>query len=159
MSKILGEPVKTHQVQVIPFEKVILTSKDALISFSLSATWSLFKLQKSLSFTVTCFEQKDCDTLASNMRTSPHQFQTMQIHFSLLSQSSENKEIEIIAAGQMVARLLRQFKTAKEIFVTEKDESRLLTEIATTSAEDKFELNAVISSESLTHIYKIIKMR
>ena len=156
--KIVGEPVKTHQVQVIPFEKVILTNKETRSSYSLPTTWSLIKLQKSLWFTVTCFQQIDCDNLASNMRTpSSQQFQTLQIHFSLLSQPSEIEEVEIVVSGQMVARLLRQFKKEKEIFLTEKDEDRLLTEIATSSVVDKLNLNAVISFESLRKQFNVIK--
>ncbi len=156
LGKIVGERVEAHQVQVIPLEKMILTT-ESLSSYVLPSTWMPINLQKSLWFTATGLENQEyCQKLAIKMRTSPQQFQAIQVHFALSPHQSETKEIKIVASGPTVNKLLRRFEKEQEVFITGNDEKRLLTEV--TSATIKMEsLNIVVASESKIATYNFNK--
>ncbi len=116
LGKIVGEKIEPYQIQVIPFENVILTSpSETSLFYFLPTTWSSFNLQKSLWFTVACFGQKDCKKLTKQMCTSPQQLQSLQLRFSLSSQPSKPKEAEIAVSGPMTKRLLMRFTQKKYI--------------------------------------------
>lgn len=161
LGDVVGHQVKPHQVHVIPLEKVVLSSTIPSSTYSLSTNWLPYQLHKELSFTLSCFAQKDCDQLAVNMRTSPEQFEHFQLLFSLSSQTSQTKQttirIDNIVSGQMVSRLLQEFGEQKEALLTAEDTKRLLMETTTNVLVETFDDSDVVSSISKSQIYNILQ--
>jgi hypothetical protein len=89
LNEIVGHEIKSNQVEVIPLEKVILTSKGLTPDYSLSPEWTNYDNSKTLQLSVTCSDQKFCDELADEMRSFPEQFDHLNLLYSLSSQTSK----------------------------------------------------------------------
>ena len=117
LGKVVGRQVNDHQVQVIPFENVILSSTSSSNIYSLGTDWKSYRQHKFVWFTLSCIDQKDCDQLADNMRNNPQQFDHLKLQFSLVAQTSKTKEtvirIENVMSGQLVSDLLQRFDQKK----------------------------------------------
>jgi hypothetical protein len=162
LTKFLRQPIDSHQVQVIPFDKVILASTSPSTTFSLKSNWLPYQLDKSLQLTLSCFHQRDCNQLAAAMRTKPQQFNDFKLLFSLSSQTSQTKQtvirIDNIVSGQMMAQLLQKFdESTKEALLTASDEKKLLTESMTNVLVDTFDDSDVVSQTSESQIYNMLK--
>lgn len=163
VSEVLGlrEPVNDHQVQLIPFENVILTSSSSSESFSLPSEWKPINRHQFVDFSLSCSDPKDCNQLASEMRSRPEQFDHFKLRFSLSSQTSHSRKtsirIESVTSGEMVTSLLQKFgKHKKEVYLTAKDENRMLAEMATKIRIDSFDDSDQVSTISDPEIYKIL---
>lgn len=163
LNKIVGHQVNDHQVQIIPLEKVVLTSTIPSTAFYLTTHWLPYQFQKSLQFSLTCFERKVCDQLADEMRTNPDQFNHLKLLFGLTSQASHTEDIiiridNIVSKSQMVQNLLQQFdQDTQDVFLTANDEKRLLTETTINILIDTLEDMDVVSSISELEIYNKLK--
>ena len=162
LTEFLSQPIKSNQVQVIPFDKVILASTSPSTTFSLKSNWLPYQLDKSLQLTLSCFHKRDCNQLAAAMRTKPQQFNDFKLLFSLSSQTSQTKEtvirIDNIVSGQMMAQMLQQFnESTKEALLTSSDEKKLLTESMTNVLVDTFDDSDVVSQNSESQVYKILE--
>ncbi|XP_046654269.1 uncharacterized protein LOC124345538 isoform X2 [Daphnia pulicaria] len=162
LTKFLRQPIDPHQVQVIPFDKVILASTTPSTTFSLKSNWLPYQLDESLQLTLSCFHQRDCNQLAAAMRTNPKQFNDFKLLFSLSSQTSQTKQtvirIDNIVSGQMMAQMLQKFnENTKEALLTATDEKKLLTESMTNVLVDTFDDSDVVSQNSESQIYNMLK--
>ncbi|XP_046443530.1 uncharacterized protein LOC124193652 isoform X2 [Daphnia pulex] len=161
LNEIVGHQIKSNQVRVIPLEKVILTSNTPATDYSLSPVWTNYDKSKTLRLSLSCFEQKICDELASEMRSDPEQFDHFKLLYSLSSQTSQTKQttirIDSVTSGQMVSTLLQKFGDKKEIFLTANDEKKMLTETATNIRMDTFDDSEVGSPDTEFQISNILK--
>nr|CAH0100531.1 unnamed protein product [Daphnia galeata] len=162
LGKVVGRQVDDHQVQVIPFENVILSSTSSSNIYSLGTDWKSYRQHKFFWFTLSCIDQKDCDQLADNMRNNPQQFDHLKLQFSWSAQTSKTKEtairIENVMSGQLVSDLLQRFdQKNKEIWLTFKDEKRILKETATNVLVESFDNTDVVSPDSESQINNILK--
>ncbi|EFX77489.1 C1q and tumor necrosis factor-related protein-like protein 2 [Daphnia pulex] len=161
LNEIVGHQIKSNQVRVIPLEKVILTSNTPATDYSLSPVWTNYDKSKTLRLSLSCFEQKICDELASEMRSDPEQFDHFKLLYSLSSQTSQIKQttirIDSVTSGQMVSTLLQKFGDKKEIFLTANDEKKMLTETATNIRMDTFDDSEVGSPDTEFQISNILK--
>ncbi|KZS16600.1 Uncharacterized protein APZ42_017143 [Daphnia magna] len=161
LGQVLGRKVNSHQVQIIPLENVILASTSSSTIYTLSTDWKPCRQHKSLWFALSCFDIKDCNQLAANMRSNPEQFDHFKLLFSLSSQTSKTKEttirIENIVAGQMVSDLLQRFGHEKDVFLTANDEKRLVMETATNIFVETFDDSDVVSQNSESQVYNVLK--
>jgi hypothetical protein len=162
LTEFVGQQIQSNQVQVIPLEKVVLSSTKPSSVFSLTSDWLPYQLHKSLQFTLSCLTQKDCDQLAADMRINPQQFDHFKLLFSLTSQTSQTKQtvirIDNVVSGQMVSDLLQRFdQNVQHAFLTAKDEKRLLTETKTNVFLETFEDSDVISPNSELQVYNLLK--
>jgi hypothetical protein len=158
----LREPVNDHQVQLIPFENVILTSSLSSESFSLPSEWKPINRHQFVEFSLSCLDLKDCNQLAFEMRSRPEQFDHFKLRFSLSSQTSQTREtsirIESVNSGEMVNSLLQKFGEHKEeVYLTARDENRMLAETATKIRIDSFDDSDEVSTISDKEIYKILR--
>ena len=131
--EIVGHEIKFNKVRVIPFEKVLLTSKKPTPDYSLSPDWTNYDKSKTLRLSLSCHDQKVCDELAEELRSDPEQFHHFKLLYSLSSQTYLTKEttitIDSVTSGQMVAKLLHTFgEDHNEIFLTANDEKKILAE-------------------------------
>lgn len=162
VTKVLGQKVNDHQVQLIPFENVILTSSLSSASFSLPTEWKSMNHHHFINFSLSCPDPKDCDQLASEMRSRPEQFDHFKLRFSLSSQTSQTREtvirIESVTSGEMVTSLLQKFgKHKEEVYLTAKDANKMLAETATNIRIDSFVDSDVVDPNSEKEIYKILE--
>lgn len=152
--------IKADQVQILPLDKVILTSTTPSTVYSLSREWLPYQNHKSLWFSLTCFEQKDCDKLALDMRANPDKFENFQLHFGLSSQSYKTKgvamEMNITSSGKMASTLLKR-TDRDEILLAAKDERRLFTEMTNNLIAESFEMEELVSSGSELQIYNMLR--
>lgn len=161
LNEFVGETIKHSQVQVLPLEKVVLANSIPSPVYSVSTKWLPYQFNKHQWFSLSCFEEKDCDLLAANMRSHPEQFEHLKLLFSLSSQKSQTKQstvhLENIASGQMVAKLLQKFETEEEVLLTAADEKRLLTETTMNVIVEIFDDTDVVSSTSELQIYNTLR--
>ena len=161
VSKVVGEEVKPHQVQVMPLEKVILASTAPSAVYSLSNNWLPYQQQEYLWFIITCVDNIKCQNLAEVMRTRPEEFHHFKLLFSMSSQSTQTKQtvirIQSVVNGNMVSKLLQKYQNEKEVLLTAQDEKQLLSETMTNVLIESFDDSDVISQSSETQIYKILQ--
>jgi hypothetical protein len=161
LNEIVDHQIKSNQVRVIPLEKVILASKKATVDYLLYPEWTNYDKSKTLRLSLSCYDQKICDELASEMRSDPEQFDHFKLLYSLSSQTSQTKQttitIDSVTSGQMVSTLLQKFKNKKEIFLTANDEKKMLTETATNIRMDTFDDSEVGSPDTEIQILNILK--
>ena len=99
------------------------------------------------------------------MRNNPQQFDHLKLQFSWSSQTSKTKEtairIENVMSGQLVSDLLQRFdQKNKEIWLTSKDEKRILKETATCATNvlvESFDNTDVVSPDSESQINNVLK--
>jgi hypothetical protein len=144
LNKIVGQEIQPDNVRVLPLEKVFLTSKRASTEeYFLSPEWTNYDKGKTLRLSLSCYDQKNCDELANEMRSEPEQFHQLKLLYSLSSQTSQTKQttirIDSVTSGQMVSTLLQKFGDKNEIFLTANDEKKMLTETATNIRMDTFD--------------------
>ncbi|XP_046645654.1 uncharacterized protein LOC124336071 isoform X2 [Daphnia pulicaria] len=164
LNDIVGHEIKSHNVRVIPLEKVILTSLTSNIptaDYSLSPVWTNYDRSKTLKLSLLCYDQNVCDRLANEMRSNPEQFDHLKMLYSLSSQKSQTKittiTIESVNSGQMITNLLQKFRNKKEIFLTANDEKKMLAEMATNIRMDTFDDYEVGSPDTESQILNILK--
>jgi hypothetical protein len=157
----IGQEIQSDKVKVIPLEKVILTSKRHTVDYWLYSEWTNYDESKTLWFSLSCYDQKNCNKLANEMRSNPEQFDHFKLLYSLSSQTSQTKHttisIDSVTSGQLVSTLLQKFKNKKEIFLTASDEKKMLTETATKIRMDTFDDYEVVSPDTESQILNILK--
>ncbi|XP_046458918.1 uncharacterized protein LOC124205520 isoform X2 [Daphnia pulex] len=161
LNEIVGHQIKSNKVRVLPLDKVILTSKIPTTDYSPSPVWTNYDRSKTLWFSLTCYDQKICDELASEMRSVPKHSNHFRLLYSLSSQTSQTKQttirIDSVTSGQMVSTLLKKFEDKKEIFLTANDEKKMLTETATNIRMDTFDDSEVGSPDTEFQVLNILK--
>jgi hypothetical protein len=161
LNKCIGQEIQSDKVRVIPLEKVILVSKRPTVDYSLYPEWTNYDKSKTIWFYLSCYDQKNCDELANEMRSEPEQFHQLKLLYSLSSQTSQTKQttisIDSVTSGQMVSTLLQKFGDQKEIFLTANDEKKMLTETATNIRMDTFDDSEVGSTDTESQILNILK--
>lgn len=160
LPQIVGHEIKLYQVQVISFDKVLLAATKPSTIYSWSANWHPYQLEKSVWFTLTCLQQKDCNELQKNIHKDPKNFENLKILFSLSSQSTNSKEIVInfkdILFGQMVSKLLQKFSSSPELFLTIEDVNQLLWEITSNVIVETLNDSDVVSPYSESQIFNMM---
>lgn len=157
----VNEDIKPHQVQVIPFDKVILGSSISSTVYSLPSKWLSYRQEKSLSFSLSCFEQKECLQLVRTMRNSPKQFNHLKLLFSVSSQRWQSTiaviRLEDIVSSQMAHKLQQRNNGYKKTLLTKVDESRLLLETTNNIILKSLNELDVVSDLQSTLIYSTLK--
>ena len=149
------------QVEIIPFDKVILVSSKSSKDYRLTKDWTPYQLKMELEFALFCYDKIECDALAENMRTSPGQFSHLKLYFSLSAQTTQRREtvirIQNIVTGEMATKLDQKFRNANDTLLTAADEKRLLVESSTNVLIDSFDDMDVVSQSTETQIYNLLQ--
>ncbi|XP_057371790.1 uncharacterized protein LOC130692722 [Daphnia carinata] len=160
-TKLLQRTILQEQVEVIPFNKVILVTTSPSKAYWPSNDWIPYQFHQSIEFQLTCNEMIKCHQLAINMRVNPYQFSHFKLLFSLDSQTTQRREtvirVESILSGEMMSTLHQRYPGKPDALLTAQDEKRLLTESATNVIVDSFDDSEVITSTSETQIYSMLK--
>ena len=91
MTEFVGQQIQSNQVQVIPLEKVVLSSRKPSCLFTHFRLASVSTAQIVLQFPLSCLTQKDCDHLAAEMRINPQQFKLNKESQKKMTESFQNK--------------------------------------------------------------------
>lgn len=158
--QIVGHEVKSFQVQVLAFEKVLLTTLKPSTIYSVSTDWHPYQLEKSIWFTLTFLQEKIPSELEDIIHQDPEKFDNLKLLFSLLSQMSKSEEIVInfknIVFGQTISKILQKFDLHAELYLTAEDVNRLLTEMTSNVIMERFDDSDIVSPYSESQIYNII---
>jgi hypothetical protein len=161
LKKIVSQEIQPDNVRVIPLERVILISDIPMEDYFPSPVWKNYDKSKTLWLSMSCYDQKICDELANEMRSVPKQFDHFKLLYSLSSQTSQTKQatisIDSVTSGQTVSTLLQKFGDKKEIFLTAKDEKKMLKEMTTKIRMDTFDDFEVGSPDAEITIYSFLK--
>jgi hypothetical protein len=162
LSEIVGHEIKYNQVRVIPLEKFILkSSKGPTVDYSLPE-WTKYEKSKTLRISLSCYDQKFCDEMASEMRSVPEHFDHFKLFYSLSSEASHIKQatinVDSVTSGQMVTRLLQKFGDQNEVFLSANDERKMLTEMASKIQMDTFDDYEVGSPDTEIIIYFFLRI-
>jgi hypothetical protein len=149
----MDEEVRGSQLQVIPFERVILTSSTPTVGYELSDKWIPYELDDYVWFTLNCSDEHKAAQLAQEMKQRPGQFANLRLSFSLSSQKSNRREtvirIDSIVSGSMFTRLQQKHPEADSVLLTAEDTKQLLSESATNVLADTFDDNEIASESAL----------
>lgn len=163
LSDFIGQQIKSNQVQIIPFEKLVLTNtkREPSTVYSLPTDWHPYHLEKSLWFSLICSNQKDCNHLKDVMQEDPTEFRHLKLIFSLSSKTSQTKQIiigsEHIISNQMVGKLLNYCNDDEYALISVEEKIRLLSELTTNVIMEYFDDSEVISPRSQSQIYRTLK--
>jgi len=160
----VDDTVKDSLVQVLPFEKLILTGSSSSASqqsYRLPKDWMPYQLQKDVRFKMTCFARIDCDQLANQMRLNPDQFSHLRLLFSIASDKTLQKQVNIrtesIQLSELVAKLEQRLPQSEIALLNTNDEQRLLSEFAAAIVVDSFDDTDVVPANSEAQLLKPIK--
>ena len=160
----IDSTIKDSFIQVIPFEKLILTtsSTNSEQIYQVTKEWTPYQLQKDVRFKLICYALSDCDSLAQQMRHNADQFSHFRLLFSLSSERAQTRQtlmrVKNVVKGQMASTLLQRLPSAESVLLTANDEKRLLTESATNIIIDTFDdTDDVISPNSEAQIYQLLR--
>ena len=154
LTNLLNQTIQLSQVQVLPLEKVLLSSSKTSPDILLPSVWTSYQMQKSLQFTVSCLVQNDCDQLANSMKANVPEdlfdfgFSSWQLLGSLALSQKKMAFIrqDNVFAGDLAGDLLKRPST--EVWLTTEDENRLVMETKTIIYTETFQDSDVISSSS-----------
>ena len=162
----INSTAKDSFIQVIPFEKIVLTSTMAFSQqqsrYQISKEWIPYQLEKDVWFTLTCFTLNDCQELAQQMRKNPMQFKELRIAYSVDSQRSQKRETNIridnILSGQLGAKLQQRMAQEDFVLLRAEDHQRLVAESATNVIHETVDdSDDVPSPASEKKVYEIIE--
>lgn len=160
----VDDTVKDSLIQVIPFEKLILTGSSLEASqqhFLLPKDWTPYQLQTDVWIKLTCFTKIDCDQLASQMRQYPDQFSHLRLLFSVASDKTLQKQVSIrsedIQLSDLIAKIEQRLPQSEFVLLTALDEQRLLSEFASSIVSEVFDDTDVIAPNSEAQLLKPIK--
>lgn len=161
ITELTGQPVKSSQVQVIPFEKVIVTTSSPSNSYWLPKDWLPYQSHRFLWISLFCFSETEGRNMAECMRIDPDQFSHLKLLFILSSQTSMTREtvisIENIASGQLASSLNRCFPKEKDALISVQDEKRLLAESTAKIVVEALGDYDVVSKSSEVEVYNMLK--
>lgn len=152
---IVGHEIKSFQVQVIPFEKIILATTKPSTIYSISNDWLPYQLDKSVGLTLTCFQQEECNQLSDIMHQDPTNFGHLKILFSLESQTWQTKQM-VIQIDKIISDVMAS-KIIHDGQITEVEENKLLSEMTTNIITESFDDLEVVSPNSAWEIRNILK--
>ncbi len=159
---LVRHPISVKQIQILPIEELKL-SPDVPHLYTIAKTWIKYQhYPRSVNFTLTCLNQEDCDGLAQQMRSNPHQFHYLKLLVCLNSQTSQQRgvviKLENLVKGDMVAKLNQRYPEAQTIILTADDQKKLESEFLSNIDVvifDDFSEGAQITPESETRVRDI----
>ena len=159
------DEIISNQIEVIPFEKLIMTSaassSEEQRNYYLDNVWISYQRQDRVKFKFICYRLDDCDQLARQMRLNPDQFSHLQLHFRMASVESQTRQTKIhvgnIVTGDMATKLLQRIPEGDFVLLTAEDEKRLISESATNIFIETFDDSDVVAPNSQAHIYNQLR--
>ena len=157
--------VYENQIQVIPFEKLILTSSSSSTeeqhNYHLDNSWISYQQQMRIKFKFICYKLDDCHQLAQQMRLNPQQFSHLQLQFSMASVKSQTRQTKIrignIVTGDLASKLLQRMPEVDFVLLKAEDEKRLISESATNIVIETFDDSDVVAPNSQAQISNQLK--
>ncbi len=89
LNEIVGHEIKSNQVAIIPFEKVILTSNVPTEDYSISPEWTNYDKSKTIWFYLSFNDRQICDEMAAEIQSDPTQFHHLK--FATVCRPSRGK--------------------------------------------------------------------
>lgn len=153
LSNVLGEDVKKHQLEIIPFEWVVVTTPRNKIAgqYTLDGVRQQYQQEKFLWFNMICSSVEDCDELAEQMKFNPRQFYNLKLKFGLESQKTRRKEttvrISSIQSGEFFNRLMGRYPHSETVLLLPQDVKRLISEFANSIIAETFDDTEVVDHQ------------
>jgi hypothetical protein len=163
LSEIVGHEIKSNKVRIFPLEKFILkSSKRPTVDYSLPE-WTKYEKSKTLRISLSCYDQKFGDEMASEMRSVPEHFYHFKLFYSFSTQQPSHIKqatinVDSVTSGQMVTKLLQKFGDQNEVFLSANDERKMLTEMASKIQMDTFDDYEVGSPDTEIIIYFFLRI-
>ena len=156
LTQFTGHTVRPHQVQSIPFDKVILKTSGDNERWQTAQSWMPYT--QTVAFTVACFD--DCRQLAEEFKTDPAQHFS---HFKLAYSTdgwrrTETKLIDvqsIAESSQLLNKISSRYLRSAEVLLTAADAQHLLWSAVSAIVHNNFqdEPDAVVTREAHKIIY------
>lgn len=152
--------VNENLVRITPFEQVALHSASLSDRFTLSNVWTHYKMTKSVTMSLFCHSQSNCELLAQEMRQEPKMFLTLRLLLTVQAHASQTKEIKIsvesIRNGDMASKLIQKME-GKDYALTAKDEQQFFSESSTKIIKSSISDSSVISDGSQNEMLDFLK--
>lgn len=153
---------KPHQVQIIPFDRVRLTTNFPSSTYKLNHDWITYQLQKTLTFALLCETNTECAELKSSIETDPTHIEHIKLSFRMSSELSQTKELTVttksVSSGKMANELIQRIGSAKnEVLLTDADEKELFSEMTSNIIMESFDDSDLISTRSETYIRNFLQ--
>lgn len=152
--------VQKHNVQVLPFEWVILTSASLSDRYSIKSSWQRYQQDKYIWFNITCTSMDNCNRLVERMKAEPSHFSDLLLRFSTETQKNKRRQISIdfesLRFGTMLNKLVLQFAQRETVLVTNEVAERVLFESAKQLISNNFDEVCEIVSRQESTIYPFL---
>lgn len=160
-SMLVGHPLRTEQISVIPLEKAMLVNRIPSFDFQIVKEWIPYRSQRFLEFAFFCLQIDECKQLEFQMKNDPKQFKHLELQFSMMSQTIERRQINIkidnIITGKLWTKLTQTFPNSTEFLLKTDDEHRLRFESATNVLVESFDDSSVVSNNAEEMIQRILE--
>lgn len=158
LSQFLGYEVKPSQVKVRSFDKVMMANANPFPAvYTLSNDWLPYQMEKSIWFTLTCLQQKDCDQVEALTHQNPTDFEHFKFFFGDAITKTQLTNIRVINSGGMASKLLQRYPKEKDVYLTANDENKLVSELETNIFLESFGGFDMISPNSISEIRTVIR--
>jgi hypothetical protein len=153
--------IENAQVQVIPFEEVILTTNKPPRFYQLTNSWIPFEGQKVMNFRLIVDSELKCQQQRNRMRSDPQFFSDFLLKFNVAAARSGSRialiRVDSIRKGSLYSQLDQKFPLADSILLTAEDTKRLLSESTTMIMVETFDDNEVPSASSEARIFELVE--
>ncbi len=161
LSQFTGQTVRSHQVQSIPFDKVILKTIGGHDErYQTAHSWIPYT--QTVAFTVPCFDRAECHEVAQELKTNPGQFAHFRLAYSTDgSRRTETKTIDvkstsvITQSSKLLSKIMNRYPRSAEVLLTAADAQNLLWNAVSDIVHNNFQHQpeAVVTREAHKIIY------
>lgn len=166
LQEIYNNDIKTFNIQLIPFDQVLLSSNTYSKTYHVISDWTPYQLKTSMWFSVLCSSATEAVDLAKEIRTKPEHcclLKSLRIKFGLstLEQPQRKKILihpENIRSTQIFHKINRRFPLTNSVIVTAADFSTLLSQSVREVIHSNFKSNDVLDPTSIATILSTVEL-
>ena len=166
LQEVYTTDIKASNVQLIPFDLVLLSNETHLKMYQVTSKWIPYQLNKFLWFSVLCSSVTKAEELAEEIRSKPqHCFllKSLRIKFGLTTlEQLQRKQIlihpENIHSTQIFQKINQTFPLAHSVLLTATDFFTLLSESVGEVIHANFNSNDVLDATSTAMILSTVEL-
>jgi len=164
LREIINPEIKAHNVQLIPFDQVLLGSVSETLQ--VVSKWIPYQLNMFMWFNILCSSVAEAEALTEEMRTRPQycsQLQSLRIKFGLTSlENLRRKEIlirsENVRSGRLFRTINQKYPLAASVLVTAADFCTLLSQSVKAVINSNFNSNDILDATSKAAIHSTVEL-
>ena len=156
LSQIMGQSVRNYQLQVMPYDRVLLKSRRPSDSYRLTDEWlHLSSAQSKIRFAINCIE--DCDRLVTQIRSNPERFKHWRLLYAMEGHQERIREVSVrqdhISRSILAGELNRKFPSPTDrVLLMSSDANQLVSKAVANIISESFDDDEAVTVDSVRQI-------